>query len=105
MLTNKYSDDLLEELKIEGETYYFYSNVTPSAFEYFEYRIGAFVELEHLIICFTNKKILVLAISMAGKFTGNVKYIDIKDLKSVQVKRGLIRTKITVTSTGNRGIL
>ncbi|GLV67533.1 hypothetical protein Bmyc01_62020 [Bacillus mycoides] len=105
MLTNKYLDDLFEELKIEGETYfyYFYSYITPSASEYFTYGLGALVDLKHLIICFTDKRLMVLEISMSGKFTGNIKCIDMKDIESVKVKKGLFRTKITVTSTGNRG--
>ncbi|MED1412467.1 MULTISPECIES: PH domain-containing protein [Bacillus] len=105
MLTNKYLDDLFEELKIEGETYfyYFYSYVTPSASEYFKYGLGALADLEHLIICFTDKRLMVLEISMSGKFTGNIKCIDMKDIENVKVKKGLFRTKITVTSTGNRG--
>lgn len=46
---------------------------------------------------------MVLEISMSGKFTGNIKCIGMKDIESVKVKKGLFRTKITVTSTGNRG--
>ncbi|MDM5235835.1 hypothetical protein QUF83_06300 [Bacillus cereus] len=48
MLTNKYLDDLFEELKIEGETYfyYFYSYVTPTSSDYFKYGLGALADLE-----------------------------------------------------------
>ncbi|MFJ8356000.1 PH domain-containing protein [Bacillus paramycoides] len=59
-------------------------------------------DLEHLIICLTDKRLMVLEISMSGKFTGNIKCIDMKDIESVNIKKSLLRTKITVTSTGNR---
>ncbi|MBY0599205.1 PH domain-containing protein [Bacillus bingmayongensis] len=106
MLTNQYLDELFDELKIEGETYfyYFYTMKMASTSEYFKLGFGALLENEHQIICFTNKRIMLLEITpLQGKFNGNKKYIDMKDVESVKVKRGWFKTKITVTLTGNRG--
>lgn len=105
MLTNKSLDDLFQELKIEGETYfyYFYTYKTPSASEYFKHGLGAIVDLQHSIICFTEKRLMVLEVTSMGTLTGQMQYLDMSEIENVKVKRGTFFTRITVTSKENKG--
>lgn len=107
MLNNNVLDELFNEIKREDETYYyyFYTMKIAATSEYIKFGPSAVLE-KHLIICFTNKRIIMLEITpLTGKLNGNHKVINIEDVENIKVKRGLLKTKIVVTLKGNNGNL
>ncbi|MRB31232.1 hypothetical protein GH891_32240, partial [Bacillus thuringiensis] len=105
MLTNEYLDDLFEGIKIEGEDYfyYFYVYQIPKEGVLLVNGIIPVGDIEHIIVCFTNKRLLFLEITMMGKYTGNMKSIDLIEFEHIKVKRGMIRTSIVLTSKNGKG--
>lgn len=67
---------------------------------YIKYGPGAFLENQHQVICFTNKRIMMLELN---PLTGNKKTINIKDVENIKVKRELIKTKVIVTLKSDKG--
>ena len=105
MLTNEYLDDLFEGIKIEGEDYfyYFYVYQIPKEGVLLVNGIIPVGDIEHIVVCFTNKRLLFLEITMMGKYTGNMKSIDLIEFEHIKVKRGMIRTSIVLTSKNGKG--
>lgn len=105
MLTNQYLDDLFQDMKIEGETYfyYFYTYSLPTPSSQFKYGLGSLAGIEHLIICFTEKRLIFLEITMMGKYTGNMEVINMDTIGTIKVKKGFFKTKITVTDKEGGG--
>ncbi|PHE64319.1 hypothetical protein COF68_05610 [Bacillus toyonensis] len=99
MITNKYLDEVFKELKIEGEEYFYYFYVynLPKTEVYMMNGILPIGDIEHIIVCFTNKRLMFLEVTMMGKLTGNTTIIDLDTLDKIKVKRGMIRTSIIVT--------
>ncbi|MGF2715387.1 PH domain-containing protein [Bacillus cereus] len=99
MFTKDKLDAVLNELKIEGEDYfyYFYVYQTPSKTDYLKYGLGAIATMDHLIVCFTNKRLIFLEMTMMGEFTGNAQGLELDVFESIKVKKGLIRTAIKLT--------
>ncbi|PGF05061.1 PH domain-containing protein [Bacillus toyonensis] len=105
MLTNEYLDDLFEGMKIEGEDYfyYFYVYQIPKEGVLLLNGIIPVGDIEHSIVCFTNKRLLFLEITMMGKYTGNMKSVNLTEFKHIKVNRGMIRTSIVLTSKNGKG--
>lgn len=106
MLNNNVLDALFNEVAYEDELYfyYFYTMKMAATSEYLKFGPGAFLENQHQVICFTNKRIMMLELNpLTGKFNGNKIIINIEDVEDIKVKRGLIKSKVIVTLKGNKG--
>jgi hypothetical protein len=106
MLNNNVLDELFNEVAYEDESYfyYFYTMKMAATSEYIKFGPGAFLENQHQVICFTNKRIMMLELNpLTGKFNGNKIIIDIEDVEGIKVKRGLIKSKVIVTLKDNKG--
>ncbi|MFE7696847.1 hypothetical protein ACFU39_27595, partial [Bacillus tropicus] len=81
MLNNNVLDELFNEVAYEDESYfyYFYTMKMAATSEYIKFGPGAFLENQHQVICFTNKRIMMLELNpLTGKFNGNKIIIDIE---------------------------
>ncbi|MEC2463424.1 PH domain-containing protein [Bacillus cereus] len=104
MYTKEKLDVILNELKQEGEDtfHYFYVYQTPSTSSYIKHGISAVVDIDHLIVCFTNKRLLFLEMTMMGDFTGNIKGLNLDEVEEIKVNRGMIRTTILLKLKGEK---
>jgi hypothetical protein len=107
MLNNNVLDELFNEVAYEDESffYYFYTMKMAATSEYIKFGPGAFLENQHQVICFTNKRIMMLELNaLTGKFNGNKIIIDIEDVEGIKSKKkGLIKSKVIVTLKDNKG--
>lgn len=108
MLTNSNADKIFDKLMVEGETYvhYFYVMKMASHSEYLVYGLGAIGSNSHCLVGFTNKRILLIELSAAtGNATGNIAHLDLDEVEKVSVKRGMIKSNVTVKLKGDKGVL
>ncbi|CAG9611986.1 hypothetical protein BACCIP111899_01158 [Bacillus rhizoplanae] len=108
MLTNTNADKIFDKLMIEGETYvhYFYVMKMASPSEYLAYGFGAIGSNSHCLAGFTNKRILLIELSPAtGNATGNIAHLDLDEVEKVSVKRGILKSNVTVKLKEDKGII
>ncbi|CAM4410454.1 hypothetical protein BAMA_24730 [Bacillus manliponensis] len=108
MLTNTTADKVFDELMIEGETYthYFYVMKMAARSEYLTYLFGAIASNKHCLVGFTDKRVLFIELSpTTGNATENIAYLDLDEVEQVSVKRGLIKSNVTIKLKEDKGIL
>lgn len=108
MLTNSNADKIFDKLMVEGETYvhYFYVMKMASPSQYLVFGIGALASNAHCLVGFTNKRILLIELSPAtGDATGNIAHLDLDEVEKVSVKRGILKSNVTVKLKEDKGIL
>ncbi|MGG0238079.1 PH domain-containing protein [Bacillus rhizoplanae] len=108
MLTNSNADKIFDKLMVEGETYvhYFYVMKMASPSQYLAFGVGAIGSNTHCLAGFTNKRILLIELSPAtGNATGNIAHLDLDEVEKVSVKRGILKSNVTVKLKEDKGIL
>lgn len=99
MNKNQYLDDYFKEMLEEEETYnyYFYVMSFVPVTQYLRFQQMAIFLNKHMIISFTNKRILICEMSgLTGKLTENVLTIDLQEVKQISIKEGIMKTKIRI---------
>lgn len=105
---NQYMDEVINQALTAEETYkhYFYVMGMKPLKNFLRYSYLAPFFNKHMIVCFTNKRILIFEMSgTTGKLTGESSEMLLSDVKQVTVKKGIIKTKITVTLSDNSVVL
>lgn len=100
MASNSYLDNYFKEKMQPDENYcyYFYTMTFASATKYIIFGAGAQLLNQHSIICFTNKRIIIIEMNPAtGNLTENIGQIELSNVKKITVKKGLLKTKLLVT--------
>ncbi|SFJ73843.1 MULTISPECIES: PH domain-containing protein [unclassified Bacillus (in: firmicutes)] len=108
MLTNTNADKVFDKLMVEGETYvhYFYVMKMASTFQCLAFGLGALGLNKHYLVGFTNKRILLIELSPAtGNVTENITHLDLDKVEKVSVKRGILKSNITLKLKEDKGIL
>ncbi|MGG0186040.1 PH domain-containing protein [Bacillus rhizoplanae] len=108
MLTNTNADKIFDKLMVEGETYvhYFYVMKIASPSQYLAFGVGAIGSNAHCLVGFTNKRILLIELSPAtGNATGNIAHLDLDEVEKVSVKRGILKSNVTVKLKEDKGML
>lgn len=108
MLTNTNADKLFDNLMVEGETHvhYFYVMKMASHSQYLAYGFGAIFSNKHCLAGFTNKRIILIELSpVTGNATENIAYLDLDEVEKVSVKRGIIKSNVTIQLKEDKGVL
>ncbi|MGG2066907.1 PH domain-containing protein [Bacillus sp. S14(2024)] len=108
MLTNTSADKTFDKLMVEGETYvhYFYVMKMASHSQYLAYGLGAIGLNKHYLVGFTNKRIFLIELTpVTGDTTENIIYLDLDKVEKVSVKRGIIKSNVTIKLKEDKGVL
>ena len=108
MLTNTNADKVFDKLMVEGETYvhYFYVMKMASHSQYLAFGLGALALNKHYLVGFTNKRIILIELSAAtGDPTENIVYLELDKVEKVSVKRGMIKSNVTIKLIEDKGVL
>lgn len=108
MLSNTNADKIFDKLMVEGETYvhYFYVMKMASHSQYLAYNFGAIGSNNHCLVGFTNKRIVLIELSpVTGNPTENITYLDLDEIEKVSVKRGMIKSNVTIKLKEDKGVL
>ncbi|MDC2863585.1 PH domain-containing protein [Bacillus sp. BP-3] len=108
MLTNTNADKLFDKLRVEGETYvhYFYVMKMASHSQYLAFGLGALALNKHYLVGFTNKRIILIELSPAtGDPTENIVYLELDKVEKVSVKRGMIKSNVTIKLIEDKGVI
>ncbi|WP_242220205.1 PH domain-containing protein [Bacillus cereus group sp. BfR-BA-01380] len=108
MLTNTNADKVFDKLMVEGETYvhYFYVMKMASTSQYLFFGLGALALNKHYLVGFTNKRIILIELSPAtGNPTENIAHLDLYEVEKVSVKRGMIKSNVTIKLKEDKGVL
>ncbi|MGG2016424.1 PH domain-containing protein [Bacillus sp. S10(2024)] len=108
MLTNTNADKLFDKLMVEGETYvhYFYVMKMASHSQYLAFGLGALALNKHYLVGFTSKRIILIELSPAtGDPTENIVYLELDKVEKVSVKRGMIKSNVTIKLIEDKGVL
>lgn len=99
----KYIEDCFSQILHPEENYncYFYVMSFAPFADYLLYQQFALFLNKHMIVSFTDKRILVCEMDPAGNLTGNVMQIEYNDVQNVSVKRGFMKTTIQLTFRDN----
>lgn len=108
MLTNTNADKVFDKLMVEGETYvhYFYVMKMASHSQYLAFGLGALALNKHYLVGFTNKRIILIELSpVTGDPTENIVYLELDKVEKVSVKRGMIKSNVTIKLIEEKGVL
>ena len=108
MLTNTNADKVFDKLMVEGETYvhYFYVMKMASHSQYLAFGLGALALNKHYLVGFTNKRIILIELSpVTGDPTENIVYLELDKVEKVSVKRGMIKSNVTIKLIEDKGVL
>ncbi|WP_035437886.1 PH domain-containing protein [Bacillus sp. UNC322MFChir4.1] len=108
MLTNKNADKVFDKLMVEGETYvhYFYVMNMASHSQYLVFGLGALALNKHYLVGFTNKRVILIELSpTTGDPTENIVYLELDKVEKVSVKRGMIKSNVTIKLIEDKGVL
>jgi len=97
---NSYFDQYFKQILESDETehYYFYTMSFASLTKYLLFQSAAPLFNKHMIVCVTNKRILVFEMDpTTGKLTENAAGISLSDVKHLSIKKGLLKTKVKIT--------
>ncbi|MGF2715386.1 PH domain-containing protein [Bacillus cereus] len=106
MLTNKALDKYFESIAIEGETYFHYLYVRRMSSPLEGYKLGKGILLAEVskVICFTNKRLLIVNIGPLGGFSSyDMKTVNMEEIESITIKQGFSGTTIKIDLNFDRG--
>lgn len=104
---NSYFDDFFKTVLEPEETYgyYFYNMKFAPLTDYLLYQSMAPLLNKHLIVCFTNRRIILCEMDgVTGKLTDNMAAIDIQDVKDISIKKGLMKTNVKVVFSDDSAV-
>ncbi|WP_158630172.1 PH domain-containing protein [Cohnella sp. AR92] len=96
---NSYFDDYFKQIAEPGENdyYYFYVMKLASFSKYLIFQGGAFSSNRHMIVCVTNKRVLICQMDQTtGRLTGNMAVIALNDVRKILLKKGFMKTSVKI---------
>lgn len=105
---NPYFDQYFKENTEPEENYryYFYVMKFAPLTKYLLYQQSAVLMNKHMIVCVTNKRILICEMDpITGKLTGNTFEMSLNDVKNISLEKGFLKTKVKITFSDDSSIL